>query len=146
MSLPSEDKYFHSRAEFIDELAVLLAGYATEKIIFGDVTTGASNDLQRATRLARSIVTRYGMSEKLGPRTYGKREELIFLGREVAEEKDYSEHTAEMIDAEISDFIEHAFKTASKVIHESRATMEKIVAILLEKETIEKEEFETLMA
>ncbi|HAZ16703.1 MAG TPA: cell division protein FtsH [Candidatus Jacksonbacteria bacterium] len=146
MSLPSEDKYFHSRAEFIDELAVLLAGYATEKIIFGDVTTGASNDLQRATRLARSIVTRYGMSEKLGPRTYGKREELIFLGREIAEEKDYSEETARKIDEEISDFIDNAFKTATKVIKEKADIMERVVAVLLEKETIEKEEFEALMA
>lgn len=146
MSLPSEDKYFHSRSEFIDELAMMLGGYAAEEIFFGDITTGPSNDLQRATKTARSIVTRYGMSDKLGPRTYGKKEELIFLGKEVAEEKDYSEETAKAIDDEISALVEEALKTAKKLITDKKDVMEKIVARLLEKETLEKEAFEELVA
>ncbi|MBT3412626.1 MAG: ATP-dependent zinc metalloprotease FtsH [Candidatus Jacksonbacteria bacterium] len=145
MSLPSEDKYFHSKSEFIDELAMMLGGYAAEEIFFGDITTGPSSDLQRATKTARNIVTRYGMSDKLGPRTFGKKEEMIFLGKEMAEEKDYSEETAKSIDDEISALVEEALKTAKKIITEKKPVMEKVVAALLEKETLEKEAFEDLL-
>ncbi|MBT6300993.1 MAG: ATP-dependent zinc metalloprotease FtsH [Candidatus Jacksonbacteria bacterium] len=146
MSLPSEDKYFHSKSEFIDELAMMLGGYAAEEIFFGDITTGPSSDLQRATKTARNIVTRYGMSDKLGPRTFGKKEEMIFLGKEMAEEKDYSEETAKSIDDEISALVEEALKTAKKIITDKKPVMEKVVAALLEKETLEKEAFEDLLA
>jgi len=142
MSLPSEDKKMHFRAEFIDELAMMLAGYAIEQKMFGDRTTGASNDLSRATKLARNLVTQYGMSEKMGPRTYGEREDMIFLGREIHENRDYSEKTAQEIDEEILRLVNEALITANKVINENQGLVEKIVAELLEKETIEKETFD----
>lgn len=144
LAVPTEDKRLYSKAYFVDELAVLLGGYVSEEINFGDVTTGASNDLERATHMARNLVTRYGMSE-LGPRTFGKKEELVFLGKELGEEKDYSEDTAREIDKEVFRFINEAQNTAEKVIKEKKETLEKIVKVLLEKETIEKEEFEGLI-
>ncbi len=144
MSLPEEDKYLHSRSEFIDNLAVLMAGYITEKEIFGEVTTGASNDLKKATKLARELATRYGMSEVLGPRTFGETEELIFLGRQIHEQRDYSEKIAETIDKEISRLISDASKTAQKLITNYREKLDLIAQKLLEKETLEKEEFAVL--
>ncbi|MBU4314803.1 ATP-dependent zinc metalloprotease FtsH [Patescibacteria group bacterium] len=145
MSLPSEDKKMHSRAEFIDELAMMLGGYAMEKYTFKDITTGASNDLQRATKLATSLVTKYGMSEKMGPRTYGEREELIFLGKEIHENRDYSEKTAQDIDEEVLRLLKDALDTAERVIVENNESIEKVVKELLEKETIEKEKFEEIV-
>jgi len=144
LAAPQEDKRLYSRAYFIDELATLLGGYVSEKIIFGDVTTGASNDLERATEIARKLVTRYGMSA-LGPRTFGRKEELIFLGKEISEEKNYSETTAAKIDQEVSRFIENAFKTAEKIITEKKEILKKIAKTLLEKETIEQDEFEKIV-
>ncbi|MBU4453405.1 ATP-dependent zinc metalloprotease FtsH, partial [Patescibacteria group bacterium] len=123
MSLPSEDKKMHSRAEFIDELAMMLGGYAMEKYTFKDITTGASNDLQRATKLATSLVTKYGMSEKMGPRTYGEREELIFLGKEIHENRDYSEKTAQDIDEEVLRLLKDALDTAERVIVENNESI-----------------------
>ncbi|MDP3985183.1 MAG: ATP-dependent zinc metalloprotease FtsH [bacterium] len=145
LKLPSEDKHLHRRAEFIDDLAVMLGGYVAEKEIFEDVTTGASNDLRQATRLARKLITEFGMSEHLGPRTFGEREELIFLGREISEQRDYSEKVAEQIDGEISGFINTAMETARSLIRKERAKMDTIVNVLLEKETIEQDEFLTLL-
>ena len=144
LNVPQEDKRLYSRAYFIDELAVLLGGYVSEKIIFGDVTTGASNDLERATDTARKLVTRYGMSA-LGPRTFGRKEELVFLGKEMSEEKNYSEATAKEIDMEVSHFIGDAYKTAEKIITEKKETLERIAKTLLEKETLEQEEFNELL-
>ena len=144
LAAPQEDKRIYSRAYFIDELAVLLGGYVSEKNIFGDVTTGASNDLERATDIARKLVTRYGMS-KLGPRTFGRKEELIFLGKEISEEKNYSENTSDKIDQEVSRFIQEAYDTAEKIITGKKNILEKISKTLLEKETIEQEEFEELV-
>ncbi len=144
MAVPTEDKSLHSRAKFMDELSVLLSGYITEQTVFGDVTTGASNDLERATRVARSMVTRYGMSD-LGPRTFGKKEELIFLGKEISEEKDYSELTAEKIDKEVSSLVQAAKEKAEKIIREKRDILDKIAKTLLKKEIIEKEEFDEIM-
>jgi cell division protease FtsH len=146
LKLPVEDKHLHSRSEFIEELSVFLAGYTAEKIIFNEITTGAGNDLERASDLARRIVTQYGMSDKIGPITYGKREELIFLGKEIATEKDYSEKMAAEIDAEVARLINDAQKTAEKVIMENRLLLDKIAKTLIEKETIEKDEFEKMMA
>jgi cell division protease FtsH len=144
LSAPMEDKRLYTRAYFIDELAVFLGGYVSEKIVFKDVTTGASNDLERATDMARKMVTRYGMSN-LGPRTFGRKEELVFLGKEMSEEKNYSEATAKEIDMEVSRFIEDAYKTAEKTITEKKETLEKIAQTLLEKETLEQEEFNKLI-
>ena len=144
LKMPIEDKSMHTRAEFIDELAVLLAGHTTEREIFGDLSTGASNDLKEATRLARRLIMQYGMSDTLGARTFGEREELIFLGREIHEQRDYSEKVAELIDKEISKFIEGAIKTAREIITKRRDKLDQVAAILLEKETIERDEFEAL--
>lgn len=144
LNVPQEDKRLYSRAYFIDELAVLLGGYVSEKIIFGDVTTGASNDLERATDIARKLVTRYGMSS-LGPRTFGRKEELVFLGKEISEEKNYSENTSDKIDQEVSQFIKDAYKTSEKIITEKKETLEHIAKTLLEKETLEQEEFDELI-
>ncbi|MEK7097797.1 MAG: ATP-dependent zinc metalloprotease FtsH [Patescibacteria group bacterium] len=145
LKLPLEDKHMHAKAEFIDELAVLVAGYVTEKEIFGDVTTGATSDLRRATKLARRLITDYGMSENLGPRTFGEKEEMIFLGREIHEQRDYSEKIAEKIDEEIESFIGKAVVAARNVINKEKANMEKVVQTLMVKETLEKEEFEEIV-
>jgi cell division protease FtsH len=144
LNSPQEDKRLYTRAYFIDELAVFLGGYVSEKIFFGDVTTGASNDLERATDTARRLVTRYGMSN-LGPRTFGRKEELVFLGKEMSEEKNYSEATAKEIDMEVSRFIDDAYKTAERIITEKKTTLERIAKTLLEKETLEQEEFNELL-
>jgi len=145
LKLPEQDKHLHSKTEFTEELAVLLAGYYTEKIVFKEITTGAANDLEKATDLARQLVTRFGMSEKLGPRTFGETEDLIFLGKEITTEKNYSEKVAAEIDKEVFFFIAGAAKTAQKIITDRRALLDKIANRLIEKETIEKEEFEELM-
>jgi cell division protease FtsH len=145
LKVPTEDRHMHSKSEFISEIAVLLAGHLVEKTVFGEVTTGATSDLRRATAVARSLVTDYGMSDHLGPRTYGEKEEMIFLGREIHEQRDYSEKIAEHIDEEISGFIRQGEAKAAAIIDKERAQLEKIVAVLLEKETIEKEEFEKIV-
>jgi len=144
MNLPIEDKHLHNRSEFIDELAVLLAGHVTEKEIFGEVTTGASNDLKKATNIAKQLITEFGMSETLGPRTFGEKEGMVFLGKELHERRDYSEKTAEAIDKEVTKLINEASKTAYEVITKNKKYLDKIAETLLVKETIEKEEFEAL--
>jgi cell division protease FtsH len=145
LKLPSVDRHMHSKTEYIEELAVLLAGHFSEKEIFGEVTTGATSDLRRATSLARRLITDFGMSDILGPRTFGQKEEMIFLGREIHEQRDYSEKVAEKIDEEINNFITAAGKVAVKVIQEKKEYLEKIVVELLEKETIEKDVFESIV-
>ncbi len=146
LKLPTEDRHLHTKTEFIEEIAVLLGGYLTEKEWFKDVTTGATSDLRRATALARRLVTDYGMSDNLGPRTFGEKEEMIYLGREIHEQRDYSEKIAEAIDGEISGFMSQGTAMAEKVIKEHRDKLEAVAKRLLEKETIEKEEFEELMS
>ena len=146
LKVPTEDRHYHSKSEFINELSVLLAGHLVEKEIFGEVTTGATSDLRRATALARSLVTDYGMSENLGPRTYGEKEEMIFLGKEIHEQRDYSEKIAEKIDDEVAAFLDKAAKAALVIIEDKRKYIERVVAVLLEKETLEKDEFAALMA
>ncbi|MEK7510368.1 MAG: ATP-dependent zinc metalloprotease FtsH [Patescibacteria group bacterium] len=145
LKLPSEDRHLKSRAEFIDELAVLLGGYTAEQLVFGDTTTGPSNDLEKASEIARAIVKEFGMSEKLGPITFGEREWMPFLGRDLESGKNYSETTAVEIDREVARFIEEAKKTAGKILTQRKKTLDKIAQVLIEKETIEKEEFERLI-
>lgn len=145
LKTPQEDKRLHQKSEFVEELSVLLAGHVTEKIIFGEVTTGATSDLRKATELARSLVTDFGMSEKMIPRTFGKREEMIFLGKEIHEQRDYSEKIAEEIDEEIEKFIREAQKRAEEIINDKKEDLEKIVAVLMKKETLEKKEFEKIV-
>jgi cell division protease FtsH len=144
MKLPSEDKHLYSYSEHLAEIAVLLAGYATEKEVFSEVTTGASNDLKRATKLATDLVTQYGMSAKLGPRTFGEKEEMIFLGNEIHERRDYSETTATAIDQEVTEIINRAYDAAHNLITKNRQQLDKISEELVKKETLEKEEFAAL--
>ncbi len=144
LKLPVEDKHLHPRSEFIDELAVLLGGYMAEKQIFGEVTTGASNDLREATKLAKKIITQYGMDEKLGARTFGEKEELIFLGKEIHEQKDYSEKTAEMIDQQIIQLIKNAQETALEILTKKRKSLDKLVDELIKHETLERQAFEAI--
>lgn len=145
MSLPSEDKKMHFRQEFIEDLSMMLGGYAAEKEIFGDMTTGASNDLEKATRTAKHLVTRYGMSDKLGPRTYGEHQEMIYLGKEFGESRDYSEKTAQEIDSEVTRLLTEALEKANELIKANRKKLDDVVKELLEKETIEKEVFEKIV-
>lgn len=144
LKLPEVEKHLHSRAEFIDDLAVMLAGNVAEREVFGDVTTGASNDFRQATRLARKMVTEFGMSE-LGMRAYGNKEEMIFLGREISEQRDYSEKVAEGIDAAVDKFLKQGAETAKKIIKKMRPALDAIVSTLLEKETLEQEEFAAIV-
>jgi len=145
IKLPTEDKRLHNKAEFLADLAVLLAGQVIEKQVFKDITTGASSDLRKATRLARQMVTEFGMSEKLGPRTFGNKEEMIFLGREISEQRDYGEKIAQAIDEEISDFLDKAHQRAQDIIRDNMDKIEKVVEVLLSQETIEAEKFKELM-
>lgn len=147
LKMPSEDRHYHTLAQFRDELAMMLGGYVTEKIIFGDefVSTGPSSDLRSATKLARDMVTRFGMSRKLGPRTFGEHEELIFLGREIHEQQDYSDKTAEEIDKEVSVLIDEAAKRAQEIILSKRDKLDEMAGALLKEETIEQERIEEIM-
>ncbi|MFA5961445.1 MAG: ATP-dependent zinc metalloprotease FtsH [Parcubacteria group bacterium] len=144
LNAPTKDKTLQSRNYFIDELSVFLGGYLSERLTFGDITTGASNDLERATAIARNLVTRYGMSD-LGPRTFGHKEEMVFLGKEMHEEKNYSEETAREIDNQVTKFIADAYKVAEKILIEKKELLDKISNVLLEKETIEQAEFNAIM-
>ncbi len=117
MSLPAEDRYLHSKTEFEDKIAGMLGGHVSEEIVFGDTTTGASNDIEKATNLARAMVTQYGMSEALGPLAFGKKEEMIFLGREISEQRNYSDEVAAKIDAEVRGIIDQAYDRARAVAH-----------------------------
>jgi cell division protease FtsH len=144
LSVPTEDRGLHSYRYFLDELATFLGGYASEKLIFNDVTTGPSNDLERATQMARSIVTRYGMST-LGPRTFGKKEELVFLGREMHEERNYSEKTAQEIDQEVSRFVSEAYDRARSILVDKKDILKKIADALLEMENLEKADFDAIV-
>jgi cell division protease FtsH len=144
MKLPIEERYLKTRKQFLADLAMMLGGYASEKLIFGDISTGASNDLKEATELAKRLVTRYGMSD-LGPVTFGRSEELLFLGREIAVEKDYSEETARKIDEEIKKIINWAYNTALSALKTNKKVLQKIAEVLMEKETLEQEEFYALL-
>jgi len=146
MPLPQDDRYLMQRSKFEDELAGLLGGRAAEELIFDDVTTGASNDLERATRLARKMVTEYGMSEKLGPLTFGHKEELVFLGREIGEQRNYSEEVARAIDEEVRRLIGQAHETALRVLRENKDKLVRLAARLIEVETIDGADLEALFA
>lgn len=145
LKLPTEDRHLYSRSHFLAELAVSLGGYVSEQVVFDELTTGASDDLRKATDLARSLVTRFGMSEKIGPMTLGDKEELVFLGREISAEKNYSEETARLIDQEVKKLIDGGHKQAREILTRRRAKLDEIAKVLIEKETIEKEEFEKIV-
>jgi cell division protease FtsH len=141
LKLPLEEQHMKTKSQFLADIAVALGGHAAEKLVFNEITTGAADDLKEASRLARLLVTRYGMSDKLGPMTFGKTQELIFLGREIATEKDYSEEVAKEIDAEVKNFINRAYKTAQKILNSYHSTLDKIAKALIERETLEQDEF-----
>ncbi len=145
LKLPSEDKHLHNRAEFEDDIAMMMGGYAAEKLVFGDVTTGPSNDLQKASELARQLVMRFGMSDALGPITVGSKDEMIFLGREIHEQRNYSESTAAKIDAEVGRIINIGHAKAVDLVTTQRAKLDEIARILIDRETIEQDEFKLLM-
>ena len=145
LKLPSQDRHLRSRSEFESELAVLLAGYAAERTIFNELTTGASNDLRVASDLARKMVTQFGMSDLLGPIVYGEKEELVFLGKEMTTQKNYSESIALTIDKEVKRFIIRGLNTAKKILVEKGHQLQKIAKVLIEKETLEQKEFYALL-
>ncbi len=145
LKLPTEDKHLKTRKEFVDEMAVLLGGYSAERLVFKDITTGASNDLEKASEIARAIVKEYGMSEKLGPVTFGTKEAMMFLPQGGTEYQNYSDAVASQIDKEVAQLLFGAQKTAEKILKQKRSTLEKIAKVLIEKETIEREEFERLI-
>jgi cell division protease FtsH len=146
ISLPAEDKFLTTRAELLDNMSMTLGGRAAEEIVFGEITTGASNDLEKVTATAKQMVMRFGMSEKLGPRVFGHDHGQPFLGREFSAEPDYSDEIAREIDDEIRRIVESAHVRAKEILTEHRASLEKISEILVKRETIEKEQFQSLLA
>lgn len=144
LKLPIEDRKLQSRNEFLDDIAMSLGGYATEKIVFGDITTGPSNDLQVSTAMARDMVTKYGMSETLGPIALESSGGRPFFGKSI-NEKEYSEEMSAMIDKQVSKIMNDAFEKANKIINEHRSLLDAIAKRLIEKETIERDEFESML-
>jgi cell division protease FtsH len=145
-SLPTEDKRLVTRSEMLDDIAMSLGGRVAEELVFNEITTGASNDMERATKMARDMVTRYGMTDALGPQTYGHRDEMVFLGRELTEhEKNYSEEIAAKIDREVNKIIGSAYARAKTVLTKNKKKLKEIADQLIKAETIEGEEFEKLM-
>src|ERR671936_509352 len=141
ISLPTEDKFLTTRAELSDTLAMTLGGRAAEEIVFGEVTTGASNDLEKVTQTAKHMVMRYGMSEKLGPRVFGHEHSQPFLGREFSSEPDYSDDVAREIDGEIRRIVEEAHQTARDILERYRTELDRVSDVLMRRETIERDEF-----
>src|SRR6058998_3894960 len=144
--LPEEDRHFYSRSQLIDRLSAGLGGLVAEELVFGESTTGPQNDLEHATRLARQMVTQWGMSDRLGPRTFGRKEELVFLGREISEQRNYSEKVAEEIDEEVRQIIDKAYQTSKKLLTDNRDRLNAIVGVLLEEETIEGDPLTALLS
>ena len=141
-SLPQEDRYFRTKKEFEDDIAAALGGWTAEQLhLGGDVTTGASNDIEKATEMARHMVTKYGMSEKLGPLQYGRSDELIFLGRQIQEEKNYSEETSKIIDSEVHEIVDRARRRAYELLTRNRDILDAVVARLIAQETLSSDEF-----
>ena len=139
-TVPEEDRNLVTRNQLEARLAMAMGGRAAEELVFDQFTTGASNDLEQATNIARQMITRFGMSKKLGPRTFGKREEMVFLGREISEQRDYSDNVAEQIDDEVRSLIENAYGTAMRILKENKAKLDHISNYLIENETIEEED------
>jgi cell division protease FtsH len=145
LTLPTEDRFLVSKSELLDNLAYFLGGRVAEEMVFGDVTTGAADDLEKTTKMARKMVTEYGMSNKLGPLTLGQKQDQVFLGRDFASHPDYSPEIAYEIDKEIRRIVEEAFAKARKILTEQRRKLDKIAKTLIEKETLEKEELLRLL-
>ena len=146
MNLPTEDRYLQSKTEFEDKIAGLLGGNVAERLIFGDTTTGASNDIEKATDLARRMVTEFGMSDRLGPLSFGKRDELVFLGREIGEQRNYSDEVAKTIDEEVRAIIDKAYERATEVLTVHRDKLIALAEKLVAEETVDSEAFESLFS
>ncbi|MDQ6947599.1 MAG: ATP-dependent zinc metalloprotease FtsH, partial [Actinomycetota bacterium] len=146
LALPEEDKYLVGKVELKQQIAGIMGGRAAEEIVFGDVTSGAENDIQRATQMARRMVTQWGMSEKLGTVTMGRKEELVFLGRDLGEQRNFSEEVAQLIDEEVRSLIREAYETAKQILTEQRAKMEVVVQRLRIQETIDAGQLEEIVA
>ncbi|MCS6910678.1 MAG: ATP-dependent zinc metalloprotease FtsH [Anaerolineales bacterium] len=144
LALPEEDRTLYSKKKFEADLAGLLGGRVAEELVFGDITTGASNDMERVTKIARSMVTRWGMSAKMGPMVYGQKEELVFLGREIAEQRDYSDAVAEQIDNEVRELVNSAYERAKAILIQYREQLDAVAQRLMEVETIDAAEFERI--
>jgi cell division protease FtsH len=142
----AEDRYMWARSKFNDELAALLGGRTAEELVFNEITTGAQDDIKRATELARRMVTDFGMSEKLGPRTFGDKQELVFLGREISEQRDYGEKLANVIDQEVNQIIREAHERATKILTENKAKLIQIAQKLITEETLEGDELEAIFS
>jgi cell division protease FtsH len=145
LALPTEDRYYRSRSEMIDELAFALGGRVAEELVFGDITTGASDDIRKATTQARKMVTEYGMSDRLGPLTFGQQQQEVFLGRDFASNPDYSDQVAFEIDSEVRRLIDEAHDEALEILKKHRAKLDELAAALIERETIEKENLASLL-
>ncbi len=143
--LPTEDRYLLSRSQIMDKIATYLGGRVAEELIFKDITSGAAEDIEQATKLARAMVTSLGMSDKLGPRTFGDRQEMVFLGREIAEQKDYSDETAKMIDDEVYRIIQEGYSTARKILTENKDKLVLLSTTLIAQETLEGAQLDALL-
>jgi cell division protease FtsH len=146
LHLPEDDRTLISKSRLMAEMAVYLGGRVAEEVVFDDITTGARQDLEHVTRIARSMVTRYGMSEKLGPITFGEKEELIFLGKEIGEQRNYSEEVAYIIDEEVRNLVDQAYQHARDIITRYRDKLTLIATRLMQEETLDAEQFESLFA
>lgn len=145
MQLPLQDKYLTTKSELLEDITGLLGGRAAERLFFDEVTTGSNSDLERATEIARSMVCEFGMSDTLGPVTFGRKHGNPFLGRDLMEDRNYSEEMAKAIDNEVRKIIDECYKRAETILQENREKIVEVVNVLLEKETIEREELEVLM-
>jgi cell division protease FtsH len=146
LSLPEEDKYLVSKEELKQQISGIMGGRAAEEIVFGDVTSGAENDIQRATVMARRIVTQWGMSDKVGTVMMGHKEELVFLGRDLGEQRNYSEEVAALIDEEIKSLIGEAYEKAKRILAEQRGKMDVVVERLKVEETLDKAQLDEILA
>ncbi|MBQ9574543.1 MAG: cell division protein FtsH, partial [Synergistaceae bacterium] len=145
LQLPEEDRFLMSKSELMNRIAIMLSGRVSEEIVFNDVTSGAANDLERATQTARQMVTQLGMSETIGLVKLGNKREEIFLGRDISEDRNYSEQIAYKIDLEVKAIIDECYENAKEILTSRRALMDKIADVLLEREVIDAEEFDRLM-
>jgi cell division protease FtsH len=146
IALPEDDRTLMSKNKMMAEIIGLLGGRASEEIVFNDITSGAANDIENVTKLARKMVTRLGMSPELGPMVYGQKDELVFLGREIGEQRDYSEAVAEKIDQEVQKLVSESYAKAKKILTKYRAKLDEVANRLLEVETLSREDFEKIFA
>ena len=146
MYKPNEDKNYSSKSEMNENIVSLLGGRVAEKLVLDDISTGASNDIERASKIARAMVMKYGMSEKLGPITFGSTQEEVFLGKEMTSQRDYSERVASEIDDEVKDIITRAYNYAERILKENIDKLHKVAQVLIEKEKIEADEFDAIFA